>query len=256
MWGLCPLQVPITGNSPAAPTGACGNGWAAGRFRARLQGELRRGAFGSVSQPSGALLCRWGPRLLFPFNALVSINPAEDTTLAARRQAEGRPRRGGLVGGFGAVAMARGEGALFLAAGLALGDGAALVPLAATAGEAEFDLGVASLEVELEGYDGEAALGGEAGEVFDFAAVEEELAGARGVEVVLGGGFVGGYVEVVEPGIAALDARVGLAEVDAAVPNGLDFGASEDEAGVVGLHYLVVVSGFSVDGDDFLVRHH
>ena len=95
---------------------------------------------------------------------------------------------------------------MFLAAGLALGDGAALVPLAASAGEAELDLGVASLEVELEGHDGEAALGGVAGEAVDFASVEEELAGALGVEVFLGGGFVGGYMEVVEPGVAALDA--------------------------------------------------
>ncbi len=88
----------------------------------------------------------------------------------------------------------------------------------------------------------------------DLVAVEEELAGAVGdvvVPVALG---VLGDVGTDEPRLAALDADVGLGDVDLVRPHALDLGAGQHEARLEGVLDGVVVTGSAVDGDR-LVRH-
>jgi len=60
--------------------------------------------------------------------------------------------------------------------------------------------------------------------------VQEELAPACRLVVEAVGGRIGCDVGVEEPELAALGARVGLTQVGAAVPDGLDLSAGEDKA--------------------------
>ena len=66
--------------------------------------------------------------------------------------------------------------------GVTLGDGVALVVALAAPGQGQVDLGPAVLEVDRQGDQGEGILGGPPPELVDLAAVQQQLAGAVGVD--------------------------------------------------------------------------
>lgn len=138
-------------------------------------------------------------------------------------------------------------------------DGAGFEVLAAVAeflafGDAEFEFDVAAVPVKAECHEG-AALGvGEGEEAEDFAVVEEEAAGAFGVVLFVAGAFVGLDIGAVEEDPGVFDAGEGAADIDEAVPDRLDLGAFQLEAGLEPLENVVVVKGPPVGGDIGQVR--
>src|SRR5919106_3475972 len=120
--------------------------------------------------------------------------------------------------------------------------------------DANLELGVAPADVEPQRNEGEALRGLEAKQLTDLIAVEQELARAvRDVVVAVALGVLGD-VRADEPGLAALDADVGLGDVDLVRANALDLGAGQHDARLEGLLDGVVVSRAPVDGDR-LVGH-
>src|SRR4051794_28923871 len=83
---------------------------------------------------------------------------------------------------FGARS-ATAQGAVDVATGVLRFEGLALVVELAAPGDAELDLGDAVSEVELQGHERQALLGGLGQEPVDLAAVEQELAGTLGLVV-------------------------------------------------------------------------
>ena len=61
---------------------------------------------------------------------------------------------------------------------------------------------------------------------------------------------VGADVHVHHPHLAAVGPRVAVAEVDAPFADGLDLGAEQRDARLLGLEDVVVVAGFAIVGDD------
>src|SRR5690242_20375305 len=97
------------------------------------------------------------------------------------------------------------DGLLGLAVGLALGERVPLVPRLLALGERDLDLRPAVLEVERQGYDGQALLVDAALDLVDLVAVEEELALAAGGVVGPRALGVLGDVHPVQPGLVAVD---------------------------------------------------
>src|SRR6266487_4242593 len=85
--------------------------------------------------------------------------------------------------------------------------------------------------------------------------MEEELPDPLRFMVVAVGLLEGGDVGADEPGLVALDARIGIGEVDLAGPDRLDLRPGQDDARLERLVDRVLVSGPPVEGHRLLVRH-
>jgi hypothetical protein len=134
-----------------------------------------------------------------------------------------------------------------VAFGVPLFDGVAFIEFSFAFGEGEFDFGLAAFPIELEGDEGETFGQGAAEKAFDFAAVEQELAGAPGVVLGLVGLFVGADVHVVEKDFAVADAGKGFVEVALAEAEAFDLGADEGESGLDGIFDEEVEAGLAIE---------
>src|SRR5262245_1490152 len=90
----------------------------------------------------------------------------------------------------------------------------------------------------------------------DLVFVEEELARSGWLVVEPAGGGIFGDVQVVQPHLAVLYAGEGVAQVDSAVPDGLDLGPGQRDPGFVSLQELVVEAGPPVERDRLLTLGH
>lgn len=148
-----------------------------------------------------------------------------------------------------------GHGPLDVAVGLFLFEVLSFVELFFAGADADFEFDAAADEVHGQGDQGGAFGGGEAGEFVDLSAVGQESAGASGGVLLFAGGVgVEADVDVEEEefgasgGVGAVffDDGVALGELDAAEPDGLDFGADELDAALEGFGDEVVVVGAAV----------
>jgi len=121
------------------------------------------------------------------------------------------------------------------------------------AGQAQFELGPALAgEKEPQRDDRQAFRLRLAEELVDLGSVEEQLPLALGLVVVAVALFEWGDVSADQPGLVALDARVGVRQVDLAGPDGLDLGAGQDEAGLERVLDREFVPRPAVQGDRLL----
>jgi hypothetical protein len=128
--------------------------------------------------------------------------------------------------------------------------GFTLVPFVFATTDADLDFDAGILPIGAEDGECEALDLGFAEELQDLALVEEEAAGAAGLVLGEAVGFVIGLdVEVVEPDLATLDPCEGIADVQAALADGFDFGSPEFHACFVTLEDLIIPERFSVGGD-------
>jgi len=137
--------------------------------------------------------------------------------------------------------LSAGHGAAELAGLLLFADGGAFVVALFAAGDAEFQLGAAVLEIDGQGNQGGAALFGFGFEAAEFAFVDEELFFAERV-VADGGFFVGVDVAAVEEQFAAFDASEGFGELAAAQAEGFDLAAEQGQA------------AFQLGGDEIIMQ--
>ena len=79
--------------------------------------------------------------------------------------------------------------------------------------------------------------------------MKQQLARPFGLVVVAVAGVPGRYVRADQPGLAFLDARVGLSQARLAGSDRLDLGSGQHDAGLERILDRVVVAGFSVLGD-------
>jgi hypothetical protein len=100
-------------------------------------------------------------------------------------------------------------------------------PLVLPLPSADFDFDSGAFPVGAQGRQGEAFLLGECGEFADLAFVQQEAAGAAGLVLGVAGFVVGLDIEVVEPDLVALDSGEGVGEVDFALADGFDLGATQ-----------------------------
>lgn len=92
----------------------------------------------------------------------------------------------------------------------------------------------------------------------DLGSVQEKLADPSFVHLGIAAVLVGVDPHRVKEDFAILNPGKGVAEVDMAFPDGLDFGAEQGNTGFVGLDDVIVVPRFAVLGDDlhaFLSLH-
>ena len=104
------------------------------------------------------------------------------------------------------------EGAGHLPFLLALLDGRPLVMFFLALGQSQFHLGPALLEIQRRGYQAVALLGQFSGQPLDFTLVQQELAGAGGLMIVVIGKGIGLYLTTHQPDLSIPYARVGLVE--------------------------------------------
>ena len=107
---------------------------------------------------------------------------------------------------------------------LALADIFAFVELALALDQGNDDLGLALLEVDLEGYDGVPLLVCLGKQAIDLAFVEQEFSRAQRFVVVVVGKRVGADVHLVQKHLAVFDLGVGVLQVGLAHSQGLDLG--------------------------------
>jgi hypothetical protein len=125
----------------------------------------------------------------------------------------------------------------------------ALVTFGFAFASADFDFDTGAFPVGAEGGEGEAFLEGEGDEFADLAFVEQEAAGAAGLVLGVAGFVVGLDIEVIEPDLVAIDAGEGVGEVDFALADGFDLGATEFDSGFVTFYDGEVTEGFAIGGD-------
>jgi hypothetical protein len=120
-------------------------------------------------------------------------------------------------------------------------------------GEAQLDLGPALVgEVEAERNQRQPLRPRPAEELVDLGPAEEELADALGLVVVAIALLERRDVGADQPCLVALDARVGVGQVDLAGADRLDLGAGQDEAGLDGLLDRELVPRPPIEGDGLL----
>src|SRR6476661_924814 len=129
----------------------------------------------------------------------------------------------------------------------------ALVVELFTLGQGNFNLGKAPVVHEqAQGDDGEALVLAFAGQLFQLALVEQQLALAHGVVVVVGTQRVGRDAHLVNPEAAVgVEEAVAVAEVDVAGADAFDFGALQHHARVVAGQEGVLVAGAAVANVDY-----
>src|SRR5690348_9046112 len=124
-------------------------------------------------------------------------------------------------------------------------------PLAA--GQCQLDLHVAAGEVELQRHQGQPALLRPLLQPLDLGLVQQQLSLPPGRVVGPGALRVLGDVHALQPDLALVDRRVPVHQRGAALPQGLDLGAHQRDAGLVRVHDRVVVPGLAVGRDDLPV---
>jgi hypothetical protein len=154
--------------------------------------------------------------------------------------------------GDGLAPPGTGDGLLDFTASFFFAQLAAAVPGFLATGDGDFAFGNAITEIDAKGDEGKALLLGFGDEFVDFAAVEEELAGAEGLVIPDAAGEVAGNVAMEEPDFAVFDSGVGIAEVGVAIAEGFDLGAAEDEAGFHFVEEEVMERGGTIGGNHFL----
>ena len=82
--------------------------------------------------------------------------------------------------------------------------------------------------------------------------MQQQLAPARGLVIGVAAVAVRTDVDVVDPDLAAFDAREAVAQVGAPFADRLHLGAEQRHAGLEGLEHVVVVVRLPVVGDDLL----
>src|ERR671926_1374540 len=128
---------------------------------------------------------------------------------------------------IGLAALSLGQRALDLASRVALGHGVALVVGLLAAGHADLRLGPVVLEVDAQGHQRIAGALGDPGQMCDLLAMQQQLAPPRGIVVEVAALAVRGDMRVPQPGFAALDTRVGLAQVGVPRTQRLDLAAGQ-----------------------------
>ena len=121
------------------------------------------------------------------------------------------------------------------------------------AGQPELELRAALVgEIEAERDDRQALRLGLAEQLIDLGAVEEQLPLALGLVVVAVALLERSDVGADQPRFVALDARVGIRQVDLAGADGLDLGAGQDETGLERVLDAELVPRPTVQGDGVL----
>src|SRR5579871_657060 len=120
-------------------------------------------------------------------------------------------------------ARAAAHGALDFALGVALGNGFALVIELLAPAEADFDLGMIALEIELEGNQCQPLCLHLADQIVDLAAMQQQLAVAQGVVVHVRSLLIDGDMAAFQPDFAVFDTRKRAAQVHLAVADGFNF---------------------------------
>ena len=120
--------------------------------------------------------------------------------------------------------------------------------------DADLELCDPATEVQLQRDDRQALGRLQAEQLGDLVAVEEQLPRPLRRVVVAVALRVLGDVGADQPGLAVLDAHVGLGDVDLVRPDALDLGPGQHDARLEGVLDGVVVAGAPVDGDR-LVGH-
>lgn len=117
-------------------------------------------------------------------------------------------------------------------------------------GKAQFHLGLAVLEVDLERYQGQTLLCDLTGETVDLPAVEEQLARPFRFVPTFSGKIVGRNMSANKEGLAVVDVRVRVFEFHASVTHRLDFRTHKHESGLHGVDHGVAPTGASVAGNN------
>src|SRR5690606_34254504 len=145
---------------------------------------------------------------------------------------------------------------LGLAASLSLGDIPPLVPELFASGQSDLHLGPSfRCEVDSQRDQRKPLLLHLTDEPANLAAMEEEFARARRLVVPPIAVRVRAHVHVVQEDLAVLDAGEAILEVEPSLADRLDLGAREDDARLKGLLNVVVVTGFPIGGNHFLLAH-
>jgi hypothetical protein len=146
-----------------------------------------------------------------------------------------------------------GELAGHIATRVAVGDVAASVVGLLAPGEPQLELGPAFAgEIEAQRDDRQALRLRLAEQLVDLGAVQEQLPLALGLVVVPVGLLERSDVGADQPGLVALDARVGIRQVDLAGADGLDLGAGQDDTGLERVLDREFVPCPAVQGDGVL----
>src|SRR5919202_3907339 len=151
------------------------------------------------------------------------------------------------------AALPLGQRALDLASRVALGHGVALVVGLLAAGHAILRLGPVVLEVDAQGHQRIARALGDPGQMGDLLAMQQQLAPPRGIVVEVAALAVRGDVRVPQPGFAAFDTRIGLAQGGMSRTQRLDLAAGQREARLVGILDEIVERGAAVHDDRAVV---
>src|SRR5262249_25598627 len=134
----------------------------------------------------------------------------------------------------------------------ALPDGLALVVGLLAAGQAHGELDLPALEIEAERNQCHSLLDGLPDEFPDLLTMQQQLAAPRRLVVGVAAVCVLRDVDVVDEDLPALDTRVAVAQVDAALADRLHLRALQDNAGLERLEDVVVVERLPVLRDDSL----
>src|SRR5919199_512126 len=145
--------------------------------------------------------------------------------------------------------LSLGQRALDLAPRVALGHGVALVVGLLAAGHADLRLGPVVLEVDAQGHQRIAGALGDPGQMGDLLAMQQQLAPPCRIMVEVAALAVRGDVRVPQPGFAAFNTRIGLAQVGMSCAQRLDLAAGQCEARLVGILDEIVERGAAVHAD-------
>ena len=86
--------------------------------------------------------------------------------------------------------------------------------------------------------------------------MQQQLPVALRIVIDIAAVAVGVDVHVVEPDLAALDARVAVAKIRLALPNAFHLGAAENDAGLEGVEDVVVEERLAIVGNEGLALTH
>src|SRR5437667_6873629 len=141
---------------------------------------------------------------------------------------------------------------LEVAAGVALGDGAALVIRLLALGDANLELRHPVADVELERHEREPLRLGAPDQLGDLVAMEEQLARPSRLVVVPVSLLVWRDMRPDQPCLPLLDPGVRLGQVDTPGTDRLDLCSGERDAGLERLLDGELVAGAAVDGDGLI----
>src|ERR1700736_5000497 len=196
---------------------------------------LRTTAAGTMLTSVGAPAASSRARSRGSQAARISLPPRRPMTPGKRRPAV-KPRPPPLTG----VAT---DGAVHLALGVTLGDALALVPGLLALDQRHLDLGPPVAEVEPQWHQRQPLPADLAEELDDLALVQEQPAAAGGLVVLAVAALPRLHVDVLEEGLAVVDADEAVLDVDLARTDRLALGAQQLEARLDPVEDEVLVEG-------------